>query len=108
MGRSNPNTTTRTPLFSDHQSRGGFIPIVVGGMVFVKYVVQRKEGSEMALMERKTGRKIGVGSNLIKKDRRGLLHRYEVQEVGATSVRVKECSGESNTPLFFKIGRAHV
>ena len=41
----------------------------------------------MALMERKTGRKIGVGSNLIKKDRKGLLHRYEVQEVGATSVR---------------------
>lgn len=57
----------------------------------------------MPLMEKKTGRVIGVGSNLIKKDRKGLLHRYEVQEVSATSVRVKECSGDNNTPLFFNI-----
>jgi|LauGreDrversion4_2_1035121.scaffolds.fasta_scaffold02393_20 hypothetical protein len=57
----------------------------------------------MPLMEKKTGRVIGVGSNLIKKDRKGLLHRYEVQEVCATSVKVKECSGDSPTPLYFNI-----
>jgi hypothetical protein len=57
----------------------------------------------MTLMEKKTGRVIGVGSSLVKKDYRGKLYRYTVEEVSATSVRVKDCTGDHNTPLFFNI-----